>query len=348
MGCTRIENFLAENDCRGNDLPIEVQSHIGVCRECQEFYRFAIALNLQTGSFEKAPGDLLPAIEQQLSATLQQRKTRELSFNIFAVFAKPAFAVFSLLLIVGFAYHFISDRNIGYVDNLSDRFKIAQFEYIKVGDVIYSGDNTIATIRLKEKVVLNMHHNSIIRIAGSKSIVLSRGEISILAGDKELQIATPDGIVMARNVNAKITTIAHVENDSVKTETRCVVFNGILRVASTSKETILTPGQKAVLAENGGITLQKQLTAAESEAEKSSPETRKLFAAMESRCDCIYTADPTPGKKTDHQQFLGNEANEKKFRVRIYWQEKGLHESLVSPRTAISHRCSTKVKRDDA
>jgi len=81
-------------------------------------------------------------------------------------------------------------------------------------------------------------------------------------------------------------------------------------------------GEKVLLTENGGITYQKQLTAVESESEKSFTVKQKLFAAVASLCDCIQTNDYTPGKKGDHLQFFGKEKDENKFKVHVFWREK--------------------------
>ena len=301
-------------------------------------------LELQKGLLEKAPEDILPNIEKKISDSIKQVKNKE-PFSIFKPLLKPAFAGFFVLLVAVLSYVYLANKNIGHVENLSERFKIAQFENINSGDELYTGDSTIAAISLKSKNELQIHHNTIVRVKGSRHIALSRGEISLLSGDKELQIETPDGLLLARNTNTKIHTMARMENGVLKTETTCIVFNGKLIIKYPLKEIILNQGQKAVLAENGRITYQKQLTAAEFESEKSTAVKQKVFAAVESLCDCIYASNYTPDKKANHLQLFGKEVNENKFKVRVFWQEKGLNELGFGPLTDNNEICSVKTRR---
>ncbi len=327
MECKKIENYIEENDCIDAVLPEELQKHLVTCTDCRNFHQFVVALGLQKGSLEKAPEDILPNIEKEIFNSIKVKNKEPI--YIFKSLLKPSFAGFFVLLVVVLSYAYLSNKNIGYVENLSERFKIAQFENIKSGDVLYAGDNTIATIRLKNNNKLQIHHNTIVRVKGLRQLSLSRGEISLLSGDKELQIETPDGLLLARNTNTKITTTARLEKGLLKTETTCFVFNGKIIIKYPSKEVVLNQGQKVVLAENGKITYQKQLTAAESESEKSNVAKQKILAAVESLCDCIYTFNYAPGKKANHLQLFGKEVDENKFKVRVFWQEKVLNKLVV-------------------
>jgi hypothetical protein len=303
-----------------------------------------VALNRQKGLLEKAPEDILPTIEKRILDSVKPLKIKE-PFAIFQPLFKPAFAGFFAVLVGVMSYAFLAEKNIGYVENLSQRFKLARFENIKSGDMLYAGDNTTAAIRLKSENKLQIHQNTMVRIKGPRRIALSRGEISLESGDKELQIETPDGLLLARNTNTKITTVARLENGLLKTETTCIVLNGKLIIKCALKEITLNQGQKAVVAENGGITLQNQLTAAESEPEKSVAVKQKLFAAVASLCDCIQASDYTPGKKGDHLRFFGKEKDENKFKVHVFWQEKGLNGQGFGPLDENNKICSIKAWR---
>jgi len=292
MECKKIEKYLKKNECCDNALPEEMRKHLAACKDCQQYYRFFLALNAQKGSLVKAPEDILPTIEKQILNSIPIKK--EEPFPLFNFLFKPSFAVFCVLLVAVLSYAYLANRNIGYVENLSERFKIAQFENIKSGDVLYAGDNTIATIRLKNNNKLQIHHNTIVRVKGSRQLSLSRGEISLLSGDKELQIETPNGLLLAKNANTKITTIARMEKGLLKTETTCAVYTGKITIKYLSQETVLNQGQKAVIAENGTITYEKQLTAADSESEENNATERKILSAVESLCDCINAENYTP------------------------------------------------------
>ncbi len=346
MECRKIENYLKENDCSTDIVPAEIKKHLSECKNCQKYYQFALILNSQKCLLEKAPEDILPNIENKILDSIRQLKN-EVSPNRFKIkyLLKPSFAGFCVLLVAVLSYAYLAGKNIGHVENLSERFKIAQFENIKSGDVLYAGDNTTVTINLKSKNKLQMHHNTTVKVKGSRQIALSRGEISLLSGDKELRIETPDGLLLARNTTTKIHTIARLENGLLKTETTCIVLKGKLIIKYPLKEIVLNQGQKAVLAENGGITYQKQLTAAESESEKDNSVQQKLFAAVESLCDCINVINYTPGKKTDHLQLFGKEVNENKFKVRVFWREKRLNELVAGPLNGNNKICSVKIRR---
>jgi hypothetical protein len=333
MKCRILEKYLKKNECFAAAVPGEIQKHLVECKDCQNYYQFVLALDFQKGSLEKAPEDILPNIEKKIfdSIKLKNEKPFIIYNPLLKPLLKPAFAGFFVLLVAVVSYTYLSNKNIGHVENLSDRFKIAQFKNINSGDELYTGDNTTADISLKSKNKLQIHQNTIVRVKGSRKIALSRGEISLLSGDKELQIETPDGLLLARNTDTKIHTMARLENGVLKTETTCMVFNGKLIIKSPLKEIIVNQGQKAVLAENGKITYQTQLTAAESESEKSTAVKQKVFAAVESLCDCIYASQYAPGKKANHQQLFGKEVNENKFKVRVFWKEKGLNELACGP-----------------
>jgi antitoxin component YwqK of YwqJK toxin-antitoxin module len=330
MECKIIEEYLKANDCINDIVPTEIKKHLSECKSCQQYYQFALLLNSQKSLMEKAPEDILPNIEKKIFDSLKQLKHKE-PFSIFKPLFKPAFAGFFVLLVTVLSYIYLANKNIGHVENLSERFKIAQFENIKSGDELYTGDSTTAAISLKSKNELQIHHNTIVRVKSSRHIALSRGEISLLSGDKELQIETPDGLLLARNTNTKINTVARLENGVLKTETTCIVLKGKLIIKYPLKEIILNQGQKVVLAENGRITYQTQLTAAESESEKSTAVKQKIVAAVESLCDCIYASQYAPGKKANHLQLFGKEVNENKFKVRVFWKEKGLNELVLGP-----------------
>jgi len=130
---------------------------------------------VRKGSLEKAPEDILPNIEKRILDSVKPLKIKG-PFTLFQPLFKPAFAGFFMLLVaVGF-YTFLANQNIGYVENLSQRFKLAQFENIKSGDMLYAGDNTNADIRLNSKNKFQIHQ---IRLSGSKGprrIALSRGK----------------------------------------------------------------------------------------------------------------------------------------------------------------------------
>jgi hypothetical protein len=346
MECKILEKYLKENDSIDTVVPIEIQKHMVECKDCHNYYQFVLALDLQKGALEKAPEDILPNVEKKIFDSIRQSKNRK-PFTIFRPVLKPAFAGFSVLLVALLSYTYLANKNIGHVENLSERFKIAQFENINSGDELYTGDSTTAAISLKSKNKLQIHHNTIVRVIGSRKITLSRGEISLLSGDKELQIETPDGLFLARNANIKIHTIARLENGVLKTETTCIVFNGKLKIKCPLKEIELDQGQKAVLAENGRIMYQNQLTAAESESEKSTAVKQKIFAAVQSLCDCIYASNYTPDKKANHLQLFGKEVNENKFKVRVFWKEKGLNELVVGPSGEKNQTCFLRIGRSD-
>jgi hypothetical protein len=334
MECNKIEKYFKGNDCSDNAMPEEIQKHLATCKDCQHYYQFVLALGVQKGSFEKAPEDILPAIEKEIANNNPYKSRKPFAlFNPLLIkpLIKPSFAVFFVVLVAVLSYVYLANKNIGYVENLSERFKIAQFENIKSGDVLYAGDNTVAAISLKSKTKVQIHHNTIVRVKGSRHLSLSRGEISLVSGDKELQIETPDGLLLARNTNAKITTTVRLEKGLLKTETTCIVYHGKLTIKYPSKEIILNQGQKTVVAENGRITDQQQLTAVDSESEKSNTPQQKLLAAVESLCDCIHADNYVPGKKSNHLQLFGKEVNENKFKVRVFWQEKGLHGLVCAP-----------------
>jgi hypothetical protein len=365
MECSIFEKYLKGNDCCSDIIPVEITKHLGECKNCQNYYQFAMILNSQKSVLEKAPEDILPAVENKIfeSITLKKESLNRFKYllkpsfnglfehiglyNRFKYLLKPAFAGLFVLLLIVVSYTYLANKNIGYVENLSERFKLSQFENIKSGDMLYAGDNTTADIRLNSKNKLQIHQNTIVRVKGSRKIALSRGEISLASGDNELQIETPDGVLLARNSNTKITTIASVENGLIKTETTCIVFKGTLIIKHPLREIVLNQGQKAVLAGNDGITYPQQMTVAESKSEKSAAVKQKLFAAVESLCDCIHTFNYTPGKKADHLQLFGKEVNEKKFKVRVFWQEKGLNELGFGHPGEESKTCFIPLWRSD-
>jgi len=54
-----------ENERGTNVVPGGLHKHLVECSDCRNYQRFVAALNLQNRSLEKAPEDLLPAIEKQ-------------------------------------------------------------------------------------------------------------------------------------------------------------------------------------------------------------------------------------------------------------------------------------------
>jgi hypothetical protein len=325
MECGVFKNHFNENDCSVSALPGHMQKHLAECKECQRYFQFVSALNLQKGSLVKAPEDVLPNIEKKIFENVRQIKI-EGPFNVFKFLFKPSFAAsFTVVVFVAaLSYAYMANINIGSVENLSKRFKLAQFENIKSGDMLYAGDNTTAVISLKSNNKFQIHQNTVVRVKGPRQIVLSRGEISLLSGDKELRIETPEGLFLAKNTDTKILTTVKLENGVLKTETTCIVLAGRLIIKSPLKEITLEQGQKVVLAQNGGITYQKQLAPAEFESEKSAAVSQMVFSAVQALCDCIYVSEYAPDKKTDHLQFFGSQANENKFKVHVFWKEKGL------------------------
>jgi|GEM_PF-6974747 hypothetical protein len=344
MECNIFEKYLKENECNDTAAPVEMQKHLVECKDCQQYNQFVLALNVRKGTLEKAPEDILPTIEKRIFDSVKPLKIKE-PFALFQPLLKPAFAGFFMLLVGVLTYTFLANRNIGYVENLSERFKLARFENIKSGDMLYAGDNTTAAIRLTSNNKLQIHQNTTVRIKGPRRVALSHGEISLVSGDNELQIETPGGLLLVRNTNTKITTVARLENGLLKTETTCIVLNGKLIIKCPLKEIILNQGQKAILAENGNITQQNQLTAAESEPEKSTDVKQKLFAAVASLCDCIQASDYTPGKKGNHLQVFGKEKDENKFKVHVFWKEKGLNGQGAGAFNENNKICSVKSRR---
>jgi hypothetical protein len=352
MECGIFNTYLKENDSVHGIVPDKIKAHVDGCETCQKQYRFALLLSSQKCILEKAPDDILPNIENAILGNIKQLKDDKTPFRfkfkpMFKPLYKPAFAGFFALMVAVVSYTFQSNKNIGYVENLSKRFKIAQFENIKSGDVLYTGDNTTASISLKSKNELQIHHNTIVKVKGSRHIALSRGEISLLSGNKELQIETPDGVLLAKNTNTKINTVARLENGVLKTETTCIVLNGSLIIKNAFKEIVLNQGQKAVFSENCSITYQKQLTAAESELEKSVAVKQTVFSAVQSLCECIHAFNYEPGKKGDHLQLFGKEVNENKFKVHVFWQEKGLNELVYGPLVENNKTSFTRLRRSD-
>jgi hypothetical protein len=344
MECTIFEKYLKENECNDTATSVEMHKHLVACKDCQQYNRFVLALNVGKGSLEKAPEDILLTIEKKIVESAHRVKNKE-PFALFQPLFKPAFAGFFAVLVAIVSYTYLANKNIGYVENLSERFKLSQFENIKSGDMLYAGDNTTAAIRLKSKNTLQIHHNTVVRVKGPRYIALSRGEISLVSGDKELQVETPDGLLLARNTNTKITTVARLENGLLKTETICIVFKGKLIIKCPSKEIILNQGQKAILAENGSISLQNHLTAIESESEKSADVKQKMFAAVASLCDCIQADNYAPGKKGNHLEVFGKEKDENKYKVHVFWKEKGLNEQGFGAFDENNKICSVKSRR---
>jgi len=332
MECKSVQKFLSENDCDcgSENIPAEIKKHIGKCGNCQRYYQLAVILNSRKGALEKAPPEVLPAVERHIYAN-SRPLSHAMSFDKFKFLLKPAFAGFAVMLVAVVSYAYLANKSIGHVENLTQRFNIAEFKDIKPGDVLYAGDNTTAAIRLESGNELQLHQNTMVMMNSARNITLSRGEVSVLSGDNELRIETPDGLLLAKNTAAKIHTVARLEHGSLKTETTCIVSHGELIIKSAAKEIALGHGQKAVVGENGAIMYRELLADGDYESAKSPDAMQKLFAAVQSLCDCIKAADYAPAKKGNHRQLFGKEVNENKFKVRVFWQEKGLNEMAYGP-----------------
>jgi hypothetical protein len=344
MDCTILAKYLEKNECITAVIPEEIQKHLVECNDCQNYSRFIAALNLQRGSLEKAPEDILPNIEKKIFESMQHSKKGE-RFHIFNSLLKPSLAGFFVVLVIAASFQYLNHKNIGYVENLSERFKLAQFENIKSGDMLYAGNNTTAAVSLKGKNKLQIHQNTIVKVKSSRQLSLSRGEISLLSGDNELQVETPVVVLLARNTNATIRTVTGRVKDSLQTETTCLVFSGKVTIKHSSKEIIIGHGQKVVLTEKGGISDHQQLTAAEAASAKSTLVQQKILTAVESLCDCIFASDIAPGKKADHLELLGKEVDENKFKVRVFWKEKELKDLVTVPLRRNTETCSIKIRR---
>jgi hypothetical protein len=273
---------------------------------------------------EHAPDDLLPSIEQRIAElNLYNRPVRRpFTFpSLLPNLLKPSIAVFALILISVVSYTYMTKRAIGYVENLSERFKVSQFEKIRSGDILSSGDNTTVTIRLSGNTKLEILRNTIVQVKSARRILLARGEISLVSGNRELHIETPEGVLLARNVSTKIAVTEKDADNPLKTETTFIVFDGTMKIKSPPNE-IIHQSEKVVLTADCRIVFRKDLTVAEAESEKVSPAKQKIFAAIEALCDCIYSFDFVPENRGDHLRLFGKEINEKKFKVRVFWPEK--------------------------
>jgi hypothetical protein len=342
MGCFIIENYLKEHDCYEAVLPEEMQKHLAGCTDCQNYFQFVSALKLQNGSMDKAPDEILLNVERAIlnSATFKRKEP-----FIFTSLLKPSFAGICIIAVCIVSYAFFGNKKVGYVENLSDRFKLAQFENIKSGDMLYAGDNTTAAIRLKSNSNVQLHNNTTIKVNSSQDLSLSRGDISIQVGDKTIQVKTPDGLLLAKNTIARIHTISQPENGVVKTATTCMVFKGQLSIRSSRNETTLRQGLKTVINCNGKVIDQQKLSASELALEKEINDTPPIFAAVESLCACINFFNYVPGKKTDHLQLLGKDVNENKYKVRVFWKAVGLNGLTYKPATKIDNVCLIKTRR---
>jgi hypothetical protein len=236
-----------------------------------------------------------------------------------------------MLLVAVFSYTYLAGRNIGHVENLSERFKIAQFENINAGDVLYTAENTTATIRLKNENMVQIHGNTIITVKSAGRIRVSRGAITIRAGDKVLHILTANGSARASNVKATIQASARLENGVVKPETSVLVSKGAILLKNASKEIVLNQGQKGILSESDSIGTYNLANGMETGPKNSGGAGRKLFAAMEYSCDCLHSTYYKPGKKTDHIRLFGKEIKESRFKVRVFWYEKALNKLVSGP-----------------
>lgn len=343
MRCTIIENYLEKHDSHDTVLPEDLLKHLAECKDCRNYYQLVSSLKLQKGSFEKAPEEILRTVELQLSRSAQYTPKESFSF---IPFLKPSFACICILMICIVAISYLTNKNVGYVENLSKRFKLAQFENIKAGDMLYAGNNTTASIRLKSKCNVQIHNNTTVKVNSSQYLTLSRGDISIQAGDKNLQLMTPCGLLTATNTTARIHAISKLENGVTSTEITCLVFKGELSFKASQNRTTLHQGSKSVFNDNGSITEQQTLTDAEIDLEKNVEKTAPLFAAVESLCECINFFDYIPGKKMDHLPLLGKDVNESKYKVRVFWKAEKLNGlGSVPPVNNSDNICMIKTRR---
>jgi hypothetical protein len=66
MECKVIEKYLKENDFIDHVVPGNIQKHLVECKDCQHYYQFVLALDLQKGELEKAPAEILLNIEKKI------------------------------------------------------------------------------------------------------------------------------------------------------------------------------------------------------------------------------------------------------------------------------------------
>lgn len=343
MRCTIIENYLEGHGIRDTVLPEDLFKHLAECKDCRNYYQLVSSLKLQEGSLEKAPEEILRTVEMKLSKSTQYKPKESFSF---IPFLKPSFACLCILMICIVTISYLTNNNVGYVENLSQRFKLAQFENIKAGDMLYAGKNTTASICLKSKSDVQIHNNTTVKVNSSQYLTLSRGDISIQAGDKILQLMTPCGLVTATNTVARIHAISKLENGVAKTEIACLVFKGELSFKASQNKTTVHQGSKSVFDDNGSITEQQNLTDAEVDLEKNVEKSAPLFAAVESLCECINFFDYIPGKKMDHLQLLGKDVNESKYKVRVFWKAERLNGlGSIPPVNNSENICMIKTRR---
>ncbi|MBN1980513.1 MAG: FecR domain-containing protein [Chitinivibrionales bacterium] len=323
MECRIFRDYLEERGCHDAVIPQDIVNHVNECTSCRTQFRLARALVSLKGRLEEAPKEILPNVETRIAAHCQRRNHHRSRLR-FKWMLKPSFAVAALLLVLVTLYAYRARTSIGQVENLSQRFNIAQFHDIKPGDVLYASDNTTVTIRLKAQCTVRIHRKSLIKVNNSRQITLLAGELSLVSGDEELRIETPDGMVRARNTTARIRTTTAQEQGASPTETVCVVFDGTTTIACRSGQIRLDKGQKAAFTEKNGIHYRKPLTADESGSEMNNIVEHTIVAAIGSLCDCVFGMQRSPDAVDGHRQMSGSKANENRFKVRVFWQEKRL------------------------
>ena len=187
--------------------------------------------------------------------------------------------------------------------------------------MLYVGKNIHVDFQLKNSAKLQLDSNTVLQFRSKDKIELSRGQLFLSAGNKEMEIETPNGVITVKNTKTKIHTTIKEENGVSITKTSCVVFDGTAKISNSKGKVIAIPGQEFVLAENGKVEFMNTLTGSaltEQASRIDSPPKIKVFTAMEQLCDCVYD------KKydLDHNQMHGKEIKENRFNVRIFWQNK--------------------------
>jgi hypothetical protein len=277
---------------------------------------------------EKAPEGLVGAIDSEIFEKTG-RSGKRITVPFFTFLFKPAFAGVLAAVIVAVSVVATSPRSIGFVENLSDRFKLPEFENVKPGDMLYTGNNTVASIRLQGQNTMKLHQNTVVKFRDSQALMLSRGEISLVSRGKELMVETPNISVKTHRADTRIVADTKIVNGQLKSETICFVFSGTLTVKTSSKEMTIGKGQKIVVAQDGITASEERLTASESESGNDASVKDKVFAAIGSLCDCVYAKDYNPDKWGKHKELFGGEVNENSYKVRVFWQEKGLNKPFA-------------------
>ena len=126
MRCTEFENHLRDNECIHDCVPVEMQNHIGECKDCRKYFQFVKALESRKNRLEKAPEGVLPAVRTRIIETSESLK-KPAHIPFFTYLFKPAFAGILACMVIVSSYVFLTHKNIGHVENLSERFKLPEF-----------------------------------------------------------------------------------------------------------------------------------------------------------------------------------------------------------------------------